>query len=432
MRTRNVSGLPPASDTGRCEVLLEFMGHVLTQTRHDIKAAESGLCLWRSDPDADGNAPKMPLRSDMNADESGEKRPNVRSKAWTEMAGRRQGPIHLAYTLVKDNRPRRPKKFSASLAHNIEKFLCSLLVLLFKCEKAFHREALKELAELTRGVTVHLFFLYNTTSPMAFKSALKSLYYPVLSRHLCRRSPHSGTNGEYGTRTSALLTNIGWSPFPDPAKFDCWQSRKYHKKCPKKLAVKAVALDSAVNVDTVVLALVVFLFHALIYLVFVVCLLRPKWLPLHRYLRRLIRYRRTHISHLRLDRAVKYGLSPTCVFLRSPATDVHYWTVPSSSLRTPSPPSLPHSSSSIPTPPLSALPFSWFEEDEGYNSDSRTDGMPELIEASDDESDDEDWLEEGTSKRREGKINDFKGQHSKFGENKVDQAFGLSAPGFSD
>ncbi|KAJ7938812.1 hypothetical protein B0H13DRAFT_2301458 [Mycena leptocephala] len=39
MRTRNVSGLPPASDTGRCEVLLEFMGHVLTQTRHDIKAA---------------------------------------------------------------------------------------------------------------------------------------------------------------------------------------------------------------------------------------------------------------------------------------------------------------------------------------------------------------------------------------------------------
>jgi hypothetical protein len=71
---------------------------------------ESGLCLWRSDPDADGNTPKMPLRSDMNADESGEKRPNVRSKAWTEMAGRRQGPIHLAYTLVKEQQTSTAKK----------------------------------------------------------------------------------------------------------------------------------------------------------------------------------------------------------------------------------------------------------------------------------------------------------------------------------
>ncbi|KAJ7842094.1 hypothetical protein B0H14DRAFT_2586498 [Mycena olivaceomarginata] len=36
----------------------------------------------------------MPLRSDTNADKSGEKRRDVRSKARTEMAGRRQGPIH--------------------------------------------------------------------------------------------------------------------------------------------------------------------------------------------------------------------------------------------------------------------------------------------------------------------------------------------------
>ncbi|KAJ6570704.1 hypothetical protein B0H10DRAFT_1964583 [Mycena sp. CBHHK59/15] len=150
-----------------------------------------------------------------------------------------------------------------------------------------------------------------------------------------------------------------------------------------QLAVKLVAIDSGVAQNAVTAALAVYLLEIFLQIVFVVCLLRPNWLPLHRSFRPRVRYHRTHISQLRLDRAAKYGLIPPAAYsLPSATTNPHFSSFPIPSFLRP-----------FPTPdpsPLSTTISLRFEEDEGYASDtSLTDGIPELIEVSDEESDDD-------------------------------------------
>ncbi|KAJ7100496.1 hypothetical protein C8R44DRAFT_946976, partial [Mycena epipterygia] len=74
-------------------------------------------------------------------------------------------------------------------------------------------------------------------------------------------------------------------------------------------AVRLVAADAGVKPATAALGLIVYLCELFVLFFSVVHHLWPKFLPFHRSLRPPRRYHRTHISHLRLDRAIKYGLA---------------------------------------------------------------------------------------------------------------------------
>ncbi|KAJ7867140.1 hypothetical protein B0H13DRAFT_1897660 [Mycena leptocephala] len=119
------------------------------------------------------------------------------------------------------------------------------------------------------------------------------------------------------------------------------------------LAIRLVAQDTHVAVPTVTIALLVYVLGILTPFFLLVHRFRPHWLPLHQYLRRRPRYSRTHISHLRQDRAIKFGF---------PQKAVH---------------------NAPPSPPSIA------DDDSGEKDEI----MPDLLAVSDDEDeDDNDWI----------------------------------------
>ncbi|KAJ7780986.1 hypothetical protein B0H16DRAFT_1496749 [Mycena metata] len=149
------------------------------------------------------------------------------------------------------------------------------------------------------------------------------------------------------------------------------------------LAIRLVAQATHVTSTTVILALAVYVLEVLTQLFLLVHLFRPQWLPLHRYLRRRTRYSRTHISHLRQDRAVKFGLAQKAIV--NTANIVSAPSPPSFSLFALHP-DRPYPEISSPSPSLSLFSVDTIDDRVVHEDEV----MPELLLVSDDEDEDED------------------------------------------
>ncbi|KAJ6609212.1 hypothetical protein B0H10DRAFT_2226075 [Mycena sp. CBHHK59/15] len=146
------------------------------------------------------------------------------------------------------------------------------------------------------------------------------------------------------------------------------------------MAFELVAVEASVSIHMVTAASSVYLFEVLIQFFCLFYLFHPSWLPIHQTLHPRHRYHRTHISHLRLDRAVKYGLAQKAITFNESFVNA------APSVLDP----ISSDSDSIPDLTEGSDEGAWSTaelDDDGYSGCSDSDSILGLVELSDNECD---------------------------------------------